>query len=95
MTNESPWKTKEEAAEYLRCCQLQVDRYRKAGLLPPPIVPGVRQRVLFHITWLTACEKKLRMRRELGLRTGDTRLKKTKRSSVEQKDARSYPMTSV
>lgn len=30
----SPWMTREEAAEYLRCSVPTIDRYARSGLLP-------------------------------------------------------------
>ena len=59
----SPWKTKKEAAEYLRCSVDEIDEYRTKHILQPPIGKVGGGRVLIHIQWLTACEKTLRLRR--------------------------------
>ena len=60
---DSPWRTKKEAAEYLRCSVDEVDECRKELILQPPIGKVGSGRVLIHIQWLTACEKTLRARR--------------------------------
>lgn len=74
---DSPWRTKKEAATYLRCCEDMVDQYRRDDILQPPIGKVGASKVLFHITWLTACEKTLRQRRVRPLAAGDARKEKT------------------